>query len=164
MVPSRKVTLSPRRTVQFLPPGLWPAFEKCAFVSQGAELVGCHQPCDPSAQDHCLHSFAGAWRRWLGLRSSRRHQTHALHHQERGAVSACPSYTIQEFPSANRHRICFPFRKRIRRTVAWAAATRISCTWLHPTTACAAFSEESRMMFADPTKLHRKSGGADQFD
>jgi len=41
----------------------------------------------------------------------------------------------------------------------YAQATRISCTWLHPATACAAFSKESRMKFANATKLHRKSGG-----
>jgi hypothetical protein len=35
-------------------------------------------------------------------------------------------------------------------------ATRISCTWPHPTTACAAFSKESRMKFANANKLHRK--------
>ena len=37
-------------------------------------------------------------------------------------------------------------------------ATPISCTWPHPTTACAAFSKESRMKFANANKLHRKSG------
>src|ERR1700677_3249243 len=36
---------------------------------------------------------------------------------------------------------------------------RISCTWLHPRTACAAFSKESRMKFANATMLHRRSGG-----
>src|SRR5450755_1513368 len=38
--------------------------------------------------------------------------------------------------------------------------TRISCTRLQATTACAAFCEESRMKFASATKVHRKSGGA----
>jgi hypothetical protein len=41
----------------------------------------------------------------------------------------------------------------------YAGATRISCTWPHPTTACAAFSKESRMKFANANKLHRKSVG-----
>ena len=41
----------------------------------------------------------------------------------------------------------------------YAQATRISCTWLRPATACAAFSKETRMKFANATKLHRKSGG-----
>jgi len=39
-------------------------------------------------------------------------------------------------------------------------ATPISCTWPHPTTACAAVSKESRMKFANANKLHRKSGGS----
>jgi hypothetical protein len=41
----------------------------------------------------------------------------------------------------------------------YAQATRISCTRLHYMTACAAFSKESRMKFANANKLHRKSGG-----
>ena len=32
----------------------------------------------------------------------------------------------------------------------YAQATRISCTWLHPATACAAFSKESRMSSPTP--------------
>jgi hypothetical protein len=38
--------------------------------------------------------------------------------------------------------------------------TRISCTLHSPTPACAAFSEESRMKFANATNLNRKSGVA----
>ena len=37
--------------------------------------------------------------------------------------------------------------------------TRISCTRIHSTAACAAFCEESRMKVGEFTKLHRKSGG-----
>jgi hypothetical protein len=36
--------------------------------------------------------------------------------------------------------------------------TRISCTRLKLTVACAAFCKESRMKFVDSTKSHRKSG------
>ena len=43
-------------------------------------------------------------------------------------------------------------------TRAHAARTRISCTRLWPTTACAAFIKESRMECANATKLHRKFG------
>jgi hypothetical protein len=39
-----------------------------------------------------------------------------------------------------------------------AMRTGISCTWLHPATACAAFIKENRMKFANATKPHRKSG------
>jgi hypothetical protein len=38
--------------------------------------------------------------------------------------------------------------------------TRISCHAALETTACAAFSKESRMKFADATNINRKSGGA----
>ncbi len=44
-----------------------------------------------------------------------------------------------------------PYRKTHSRT-------RISCTQHWTPTACAAFSKESRMNFANATKLHRKSG------
>ena len=38
-------------------------------------------------------------------------------------------------------------------------ATRISCTLPYPTSACAAFIEESRIKSANATQLHRKFGG-----
>jgi hypothetical protein len=38
--------------------------------------------------------------------------------------------------------------------------TRISCRAALDTTTCAAFIKESRMKFADATKLYRKSGVA----
>jgi hypothetical protein len=47
-----------------------------------------------------------------------------------------------------------------RRT--WAekdGATRISCSWLSPTNAGAAFLKESRTKFADANNLDRKSRG-----
>jgi hypothetical protein len=37
--------------------------------------------------------------------------------------------------------------------------TRISCTHIHSTAACAAFCKESRMKIGEFTKPHRKSGG-----
>ena len=37
--------------------------------------------------------------------------------------------------------------------------TRISCTRIHSTAACAAFCKESRRKVGEFTKLHRKSGG-----
>jgi len=40
--------------------------------------------------------------------------------------------------------------------------TRISCTRLYPTAACAAFFAESRMEFVNATDLDRKSGGMHQ--
>jgi hypothetical protein len=36
--------------------------------------------------------------------------------------------------------------------------SRISCTLLHPTPACAAFIKESRMRFINANKVRRKSG------
>src|ERR1700733_11349293 len=84
-----------------------PAFENGALISQGAKLVGRHQPRDPSAQDHCLHSLARPWRSRLSSVGGPRHQSHALHHEEGGAVSACPPYAIQEFPPAHCHGIYF---------------------------------------------------------
>jgi hypothetical protein len=36
--------------------------------------------------------------------------------------------------------------------------TRISCTRIHSTAACAAFCKESRMKVGEFTELHRKSG------
>jgi hypothetical protein len=40
--------------------------------------------------------------------------------------------------------------------------TRISCHAALGTTACAAFSKESRMKFASATNTNRKSGGAER--
>jgi hypothetical protein len=42
---------------------------------------------------------------------------------------------------------------------ATTGLTRISCTRIHSTAACAAFCKESRMKVGEFTKFHRKSGG-----
>jgi len=58
----------------------------------------------------------------------------------------------------NRNRTGAP--RSLKRT--WAekdGATRISCSWLSPTNASAAFLKESRTKFADTNNLDRKSRG-----
>ena len=77
--------------------------------------------------------------------------------QVRQSVPGPKMIFFERFCRSISQKAMWGFARLIQPT--YAEANRISCTWLHPTAACAAFSKESRMKFTSANELHRKSGG-----